>query len=76
MRHEAFSHKIIFPGDCDAMSSLYYKTGCFKQNKFITEDTKVKHSNITTIYRVFFKWKVYTKQIKTTSLGAQSKWSN
>jgi hypothetical protein len=27
------------------------KTSCFKQIDFITEDTKIKHTNITTIYK-------------------------
>ncbi len=38
---------------------LYNKTSCFKYIKFIFEDTKVKHINITTK----LKWKVYTKVI-------------
>ncbi len=29
------------------------KTVCFKQIKFITEDMKVKHTKITTIYGIY-----------------------
>ena len=33
-------------------NSKYNKMSCFNQIKFITEDTKVKDTNITTIYNV------------------------
>ncbi len=32
-------------------TNLQNKTSCFKYIKFITEDTKVKHTNITTFYK-------------------------
>ncbi len=33
---------------------IYKRTSCLKQIKFITEDTKVKHTNITAIYIKYF----------------------
>ncbi len=38
--------------------------------KFITEDTKVKHTNITTIYKRQLKQSVFTKVIKKSSWKA------
>jgi len=32
-------------------STDYNKTSCFKYIKFVAEDTKIKHANITTIYK-------------------------
>jgi len=43
--------------------SNYHKTSCFEEIKFITEDTKVKHTNITTK----LKLKLFTKVIRAPS---------
>jgi hypothetical protein len=45
----------------------YDKTSCFKQIKSITEDTKVKHTNIATICNDNYSKKVFTKVIKMPS---------
>ncbi len=36
---------------CTVIQSTYNRTSCFKLIKFVTENTKVKHTNITTIYK-------------------------
>jgi hypothetical protein len=46
---------------------ITYKETSWNKSSFITEDTKVKHTNITTIYKANYYWKVYTKVIKTPS---------
>ncbi len=33
------------------LNNIFIRTSCFEKIKFVTEDTKVKHTNITTIYR-------------------------
>ncbi len=38
---------------------MYNKMICFKQIKFIIEDTKVKHKNITPIYNYNYKESIY-----------------
>jgi hypothetical protein len=49
------------------LQSLYHnKTSCFELIKFIKEDSKVKHTHITTISEIV-KNKVYTKAIKMLS---------
>ncbi len=45
---------------------IHNKTSCFKSIKFITEETKVKHTNITTK----LKWKLFAKVIEMPSKEA------
>jgi hypothetical protein len=52
------------------LQSLYHnKTSCFELIKFIEENSKVKHTHITTISEIIKK-KVYTKAIEMPSRKA------
>jgi ribosomal protein S18 len=65
-----YCHKSIFYHVLPSFNQTdYNKTSCLETIKFITEDLKVKPTNITTIYNDNQN-KVYTKVIKMSSLKA------
>jgi len=53
-------------GILEERPSYYNITSCFKKIKFITADTKVKHTNIS-ITTEIIKQRVFTKVIKMPS---------